>query len=161
MKRVMSVCCLVLLVAVPVWAAPWFIPFEEGPERSPDRFGYKIEREDIAALPGHDRGDSVRLTITMTPEAAKAFKSATLRLYSNDTVALDAELATRDLENGGKQIALTVAKTHLKKGEIFLSSYAYNADTRIPNFAGFRVTLMNFQRAEPSAGGDGKPAPQP
>jgi len=115
--------------------------FEEGHEQfSPDRFGYTIERKDI--------GDSVHLTVTMSPDAAKAFQRARLWLYRGDGLVLDTDLAARDLENGGKQLVLTVAKTHLNKSQIVIYSGGYNALT-VPNFAGFKVMLEEHKTAEP------------
>ena len=97
MKKLIFASCLGLLVAFPVFARPNFIVLEEGhKQHSPDKFGYKIERKDI--------GDKVHLAITMSPDAAKACKQLKLWVYSGDTLVLDANLATTDLEDGKKQL---------------------------------------------------------
>jgi len=135
MKKLIFASCLGLLVAFPVFARPNFIVLEEGhKQHSPDKFGYKIERKDI--------GDKVHLAITMSPDAAKACKQLKLWVYSGDTLVLDANLATTDLEDGKKQLLLTVAKTHLDKSQIVIHSTGYNAPI-VPNFAGFRVMLKD------------------
>jgi hypothetical protein len=141
MKRLTLACCLSLLVASTLWARPYFIVFEEGHEQfSPDKFGYKIERKNV--------GDSVHLTVTMSPDAARALRRARLWLYSGDALVLDTDLAARALENGKKQLVLTVARTYLNKSQIVLYSDGYNNALAMPNFAGFKVMLEEHKTAE-------------
>ena len=140
MKRILMACCLALLTSSPVLAAvQWFQTLET--EEKPERVGYTIERRDL--------GDAVCIEITLKPKAAKVFRKATLFLYCRDSRVLETDVAATDRDDGGKQISLTVAKANLPKSEIMVrSDMPQGAGPAVPNFAGFRLMLLEPPAAE-------------
>ena len=139
MKRILMACCLALLTSSPVLAELWFQTLET--EEKPERVGYTIERRDL--------GDAVCIEITLKPKAAKVFQKATLVMFSRDSRVLYTDVAATDRDDGGKQISLTVAKANLPKSEISVwSGMPEGAGPGVPNFAGFRLMLLEPPAAE-------------
>jgi hypothetical protein len=139
MKPILMACCLALLTSSPVLAKPWFQTLET--EEKPERVGYAIERRDV--------GDAMWIEITLKPKAAKVFEKATLVVFSRDLRVLSTDVAATDRDDGGKQIRLTVAKANLPKSEILVwSGMPEGAGPGVPNFAGFRLMLLEPPAAE-------------
>jgi hypothetical protein len=139
MKPILAACCLALLTSSPVLARPWFQTLEI--EEKPERVGYTIERR--------HQGDAVCIEITLKPQAAKVFQEATLIVFSRDSQLLYTDVAAKDRDDGGKQISLTVAKANLPKSKIMVrSDMPQGAGPAVPNFAGFRLMLLEPPAAE-------------